>query len=443
MTKPTRRRFLQGAAAGAGGALLFRGKPSEASLLDILPRPHTTGIEHIVVVMMENRSFDHLLGWLPGADGRQAGLSYPDRDGVPRSTFALAPTIGFQGCEYLDPDHSWEGGRTQYNNGQMDGWLRAHSDLFSIGYYERRDRPFFNELAANYTTLDRYFCSILAETYPNRFFLHAAQTPALHNPPIQDAVISPFTLPTIWDRLADARVSGRYYFSDVPFLGFWGTKYLSISRPYVEFLLAAQTGTLPAVSFVDPRFEDEGSGSSGDDHPHADIRVGDVFLSQTFRAVATGPKWANTVFIITYDEWGGFFDHVAPPTAVAANTVDPPDASGNVLLGMRVPVVVASPWSRSQNGNPRIASNVFDHTSILKLIEWRFNLRNLTPRDAPGSAVGNLVEVLDFNHPNPHVPALPAPILPLLNACLLSGVPQRETQWSALRKSVLLKDWHL
>jgi phospholipase C len=429
MTQPTRRRFLQGAAAGTGSALLLRGNP--------------TGIEHIVVVMMENRSFDHLLGWLPGADGRQAGLSYPDPNGVLHPTFPLAPTIGFQGCNNLDPDHSWEGGRIQYNNGRMDGWLLAHSDLFSIGYYERPDRPFFNELAASYTSLDRYFCSILAETFPNRFFLHAAQTPVLHNPPAQTGLTAPFTLPTIWDRLAAAGIKGRYYYSDVPFLGLWGDKYLPISRPYAEFLLAAQTGTLPAVSFVDPRFEDEDSGTSGDDHPHADIRVGDVFLSQTFRAVATGPNWPSTVFIITYDEWGGFFDHVAPPTAIAANDVDPPDAQGNVLLGMRVPVVVASPWSRSQTGGPRIASGVYDHTSILKLIEWRFNLPHLTPRDAPESTVGNLVDVLDFDHPNPSVPALPTPILPVANACLLSGVPQRETTWSDLRRSVLLENWHL
>ncbi len=443
MVKPTRRRFLQGAAAGAGSALLLRGKPGRANLLDLLPHPQSTGIEHIVVVMMENRSFDHLLGWLPGADGRQAGLSFPDASGTLHPTFALAPSIGFQGCNNLDPDHSYEGGRVQYNNGQMDGWLRAHSDLFSIGYYERADRPFFNELAANFTTLDRYFCSIMAETFPNRFFMHAAQTPALHNPPIQNALTAPLTIPTIWDRLAAAGVSGRYYFSDVPFLGFWGDKYLGISEPYAAFLLAAQLGLLPAVSFVDPRFEDEGSGSSGDDHPHADLRVGDVFLSETFRAVATGPKWANTVFIITYDEWGGFFDHVAPPSAVAANAVDPPDANGNVLLGMRVPVVVASPWSRSQNGSPRISSHLYDHTSILKLIEWRFNLPNLTPRDAPGSTVGNLAEVLDFAHPNPSLPALPNPILPVLNACLLSGVPQQETQWSDLRNSGLLKNWLL
>src|SRR5215475_14871955 len=168
--RPTRRRFLQGAATAADSAMLVRGQRSEASLLDRLPLPEQSGIEHIVVVMMENRSFDHLLGWLPGANGRQAGLSYPDASGVMHPTFSLAPTFGYQCCNNLDPDHSWEGGRIQYNNGAMDGWLRSNSDLLSIGYYERADRPFFNELAASYTTLDHCYSSILAETFPNRFF---------------------------------------------------------------------------------------------------------------------------------------------------------------------------------------------------------------------------------------------------------------------------------
>jgi phospholipase C len=438
-TRPTRRRFLQGAAAAAGGALLLPRARSRASGIT-LPAPAQSGIEHIVVVMMENRSFDHFLGWLPGANGRQAGLSYPDASGALHSTFALAPTLGYQGCQNLDPDHSWEGGRLQYNGGAMDGWLLAHSDELAIGYYERADRPFFNELAASYTTLDHYFCSILAETFPNRFFLHSAQTPALHNVPTTSIFTDPQTIPTIWDRLAAAGVAGRYYFSDVPFLGLWGDKYLRISRPYAEFLAAAATGTLPAVSFVDPRFEDEGSGSSGDDHPHADIRVGDAFLSQLFHAVATGPGWANTVLVITYDEWGGFFDHVAPPRSVAANQVDPPDASGNVLLGMRVPVVIASPWTRA-GLEPRICSQLFDHTSILKLIEWRWGLPNLTPRDAPGSNIVNLADALDFRRPDPRVPALPTLLTPVLETCLPG--PEVQDTWDLLRRSPLLKHWRL
>jgi phospholipase C len=436
----TRRRFLQGAATAAGSAMLLSGQRSDASLLD-LPRPELSGIQHIVVVMMENRSFDHLLGWLPGADGRQAGLSYPDAGGVLHPTFPLASTIGYQGCSNLDPDHSWEGGRIQYDNGAMDGWLRANSDLFSIGYYERADRPFFNELAASYTTLDRCHSSILAETFPNRFFAHAAQTPTLHSVGTGTVITDPQTIPTIWDRLAAAGVSGRYYFSDVPFLGLWGDRYLSISRRYATFLTEAAAGLLPAVSFVDPRFIDEGSGSSGDDHPHADLRVGDAFLSKTFAAVASGPGWANTVFIVTYDEWGGFFDHVVPPTSVAANAVDPPDASGNVLLGMRVPAVVASPWTRAGD-QPRISSALYDHTSILKLIEWRWNLPNLTPRDAPGSNITNLAAALDFAHPDPAVPPLPLLATPVLNACI-SALPAVDDQWERLLRSPVLADWHL
>jgi phospholipase C len=434
---PTRRRFLQTTVAAAGGAMLLGGKRGHARGQDgQLPDPERSGIEHIVVVMMENRSFDHFLGWVPGADGRQGGLRFRDAAGVQHRTFALAPTIGFQGCNNLDPDHSWEGGRIQYNNGAMDGWLRSNSDLFSIGYYERKDRPFFNELATRFTVLDRYFCSIMAETFPNRFFMHAAQTPVLHNGEITEAQ----TLPTIWDRLADAGVSGRYYFSDVPFLALWGDRYLGIARPHAEFLLEAAAGLLPAVSFVDPRFIGEAEGFSNDDHPHGDIRAGDAFLSEAFHAVARGPRWANTVFIITYDEWGGFFDHVAPPLSVAANDVDPPDDDGNVLLGMRVPVIVASPWTRARN-KARIQSQLFDHTSILKLIEWRFGLPALTARDALDSNVENLAHALDFRNVDPRVPRLPTPVPPLLTLC--PPALAEDNQWKQLRDAPVARNWRL
>ena len=449
--RPTRRRFLQGAAAAAGSALLLHGQRSDAGLLDLLPLPGRSGIEHIVVVMMENRSFDHLLGWLPGANGRQAGLSYPDPAGALHPTFPLAPTIGYQGCNNLDPDHSWEGGRIQYDNGAMDGWLRANSDIFSIGYYERADRPFFNELAASFTALDRYPCSILAETFPHRFVAHAAQTPTLHSVGTTTAITDPQTIPTIWDRLAAAGVSGCYYFSDVPFLGLWGARYLPISRPYAAFLAEATAGLLPAVSFVDPRFVDEGSGSSGDDHPHADLRVGDAFLSQTFAAVANGPCWPNTVFIVTYDEWGGFYDHVAPPRVTpgvprGAHPASGPDkdvSGGRVLLGFRVPCIIAGPLAAGGDpARPRVDHGLYDHTSILKLIEWRWNLPSLTPRDAPGSNITNLVAALDLAHPDPTVPPLPLLVTPVLDACV-PVLPAVDDQWQRLLRSPLLADWHL
>src|SRR5581483_7074331 len=256
-----------------------------------LPPRATAGVDHIVVVMMENRSFDHLLGWHPTADGRQAGLSYPDDGGMFHPTAALAPD--YQGCAHPDPDHSWAGGRMDYNEGAMDGFLRnkmgdvqrpTPNDTYVVGYYgSGQDQPFYSALALAYTTFDRFFSPILAETFPNRIFMHAAQTDRLTN------TLDLSTLPTIWDRLIEKGVSARYYYSDLSFLWLWGTKYQPISASYEQFLADAAAGTLPSVAFVEPRFFGEAQGVSTDHHPHGDIRAGDAFLAETFHAVANGP----------------------------------------------------------------------------------------------------------------------------------------------------------
>jgi phospholipase C len=372
--------------------------------------------------MMENRSFDHFLGWLPGADGRQAGLSFADQAGVEHSTYRLAE---FQGCGHADPDHSWDGGRTEYANGACDGWLRAgDNDEFAIGYYAAPDLAFYGHAAPYWTVCDRYFAAIMAETYPNRMYLHAAQTDRLHNN--EGPTIA--TLPTIWDSLQAAGRTGRYYFCDAPYTALWGTKYLPISEPIAGFFADAAAGTLPDVSYVDPRFLDEGSGSSGDDHPHADIRVGQHFLSSLYQAVTTGPKWSNTMFVITYDEWGGFYDHVPPPVASDAN----PKAR---LRGFRVPCIVVSPRARRKY----VAHNLYDHTSILKLIEWRFGLQPLTVRDAQAR---NLAEVLDFSHaPNLTAPQWNVP--PALPAPCVDGAPGDYEGWKALADQALAYGWSL
>ena len=271
---------------------------------------------------------------------------------------------------------------------------------------------------------DRYFSAVMAETYPNRFYQHAAQTDRLHNSTVTS------TLPTIWDRLADAGVTGRYYFSDIPFTALWGTKYLPISRPFDAFLADAAAGQLPQVSYLDPRFEDEGSGSSGDDHPKADIRAGEQFLNQVYNAVTTSPNWAKTVLVINFDEWGGFFDHVPPGSA--------PDVSSTTALrGFRVPALVISPRARRSH----VAHNTYDHTSILKMIEWRWGLKALTPRD---SAARNLAEVLDFAaKPRLSVPRYSVPPF-VATACApvaLTGAEQAE--WPALKRKALAEGWSL
>src|SRR5262249_52374000 len=162
---------------------------------------------------------------------------------------------------------------------------------------------------------------------------HSAQTDRLHNDKGgQDNTAS---LPTIWDRLAEKGLNGRYYYSDLPFLGLYGPKYVSISSPVKQFYADCASGKLPQVAYVDPGFIGEDNGISTDDHPHGDIRDGEAFLSRVYKAVTNSPAWPKTVLIINFDEWGGFFDHVPPPTAA----IPPADQeAGNMdgRLGFRV-----------------------------------------------------------------------------------------------------------
>ena len=216
--------------------------------------------------------------WVPGAEGKQAGLIYTDAAGIEHETYPLAPD--FQGCDHPDPDHSYGGGRIQLNDGACDGWLRAgESDRFAIGYYTEADLQFFAGAARDWTICDQYFSSILGPTFPNRFYSPCAQT---------DRITNSFelsSLPTIWDRLAEGEVSAGYYFSDVPFLAFWGTKYQPISHRLSTFFEDCRTGKLPAVSYVEPRFIEESTGLSNDDHPHADLRNGQAFQHSIYHAV--------------------------------------------------------------------------------------------------------------------------------------------------------------
>lgn len=428
----TRRQLITTAGTVAAGAVVAGGTLASQSAVGAtsggrstaaaaLPAPADSGIDHIIVLMMENRSFDHFLGWLPGSDGKQAGLNYRDRYGLPRTTYHLKD---FQGCGHPDPDHSYEGGRIQFNGGACDGWLKSgESDEFAVGYYDAGDLDFWRQAAPDWTVCDRYFAATMAETYPNRLYQHSAATDRTHNSTVTS------TLPTIWDRLADAGLGGKYYFGDVPFTALWGTKYLGISHPYSEFLADCASGGLPEVSFVDPRFSDEGSGTSGDDHPHADIRSGELFLAEVYTAVTRSPAWERTMLVINYDEWGGFFDHVAPATAP---DVDP----GNALRGFRVPSVVISP--RSRRGH--VAHDTYDHTSVLKAIEWRWGLAPLTERDA---AARNIAEVLDFEGaPDLSAPAYRVPPFVAGAPCAPAGTPSVE-EWPVLRQKAISDGWVL
>jgi phospholipase C len=405
----TRRHVLQHL-AGTGAALAIGFTPRAAAASQ-------QAIHHMVLVMMENRSFDHFLGWVPGADGQQAGLTYLDRAGQPQSTSSLAPD--YQGCSHPDPDHSYDGGRMAYNHGACDGWLRAgENDVYAIGYYTQHDLPLYAGLVQHWLTCDRYFAAIMAPSYPNRIYQHAAQTDRID----QSVAIS--SLPTIWDLLVSHGLQGRYYYTDLPTLALWGSKYRAISQPLTRFLSDCQAGTLPHVAFVDPRFVDEDKGTSWDDHPHADIRNGQAFVNMIYQAVVTSPNWPNTVLVINYDEWGGFFDHVPPPAA----PIPPADQeAGNQdgLRGFRVPNVIVSPWT------PRgtVGHGLYDHTSVLRMIEWRWDLPPLSVRDATAN---NLADLLDFSHTHLEAPAFAVPGITLPQVCPVA--PSIPNPWDRLRQ---------
>jgi len=435
----SRRGLLTGLAGAAGAAALSRGVwagGEVAAADDDSENEGMSKIEHVVLVMMENRSFDHFLGWLPQADGRQAGLSYADKAGTRHATYPLAPD--YQGCGHPDPDHSYEGGRVEYDDGKCDGWLRAGTnDVYSIGYYKERDLAFLGKAAPHWTTCDHYFAAILAETFPNRMYQHAAQTDRIHN------TLTLSTLPTIWDRLAAAGLTGRYYYSDLPFLGLWGAKYLPISRLFPQFLADCAAGTLPQVSFIDPIFFGEDQGISNDDHPHADIRNGEVFLNKIYQAVKSGPAWDKTLLIINFDEWGGFFDHVRPEVApIPPITRAAGDTSG--LRGFRVPCLVISPWSRRGH----VPHRVYDHTSILKLIERRWRLEPLTVRDREAN---NLANELDFHDADLSAPDFAVPPGPFGGACAPTAgaaalpaaqiAPASGEEWAGLQAVARQSGW--
>src|SRR5213596_1830724 len=440
MSLVSRRRFLTTAASAAGGIALGCSDgsivaPPRAQLIgDLLPDPATSGIEHVIVFMMENRSFDHFLGWLPDADGEQAGLTYVDAAGVSHSTFPLAPD--FQGCSYNDPDHSYTGGRVEYNNGACDGWLRAN-DVFSIGYYRQEDLPFLGRAVLDWRSFDRYFCAILGPTFPNRIYQHAGQTDRIEN----STAIS--QLPTIWDRLSARGLVGRYYYGDLPFLGLWGAKYVPISRPLDAFYADCAAGTLPHVAFVDGSFAQELTGTGADDHPYCDVRAGEAMMNRIYAAVTQSPAWSRTVLVINFDEWGGFFDHVPPSVA----PIPPADqAAGNAdgRRGFRTPTLLISPFARRAH----TSHVLYDHTSVLRMIEWRWDLQPLTVRDATAN---NLADELDFTQVDPAPPpvySVPEVIgafcpvqLPGLAVSALPSPRSVRAHWAGLRAVARRNGW--
>lgn len=431
-----RREFLArtaltaGLAAGLGAVLPADTVVAEAGRRQRragpLPAARNMPVDTFVVLMMENRSFDHYLGWLPGADGRQAGLRYTDRQGKTFETRKLAPD--WQGCGHPDPDHGWKGGREQLNGGRCDGFLRSgDNDEFAISYYEEGDLGFIQDAAKTFTTFDRFHCSLMASTLPNREYMHAADSYGNvdNDLPPQTKFRTGFPDNTIFAQLAKAGVSNRYFFNDVPVSALWGTPGLARSGRVEEYYTRCATGTLPKLSFVDPNFAGsagEEPGLSGDEHPHGDVRTGQAFMADVVNAFVQSPQFATGALFIVYDEWGGFFDHVRPPRVPDMRN-DRDIAKDFGLLGFRIPAIAVSPYVRRGH----VEHSVYGFESILKLISYRFGLPPLNRRVAYARNIGRSFDWRSKPRLDP--PRLPDPVDVVSQPCAgNSGGPSQRAK---------------
>jgi phospholipase C len=386
---------------------------------DSLPFPHMPAgtdtlpeIDHVVVLMMENHSYDNYLGMLGrgdgftlGADGKPTNWN-PTADGRRQLAFPMPSDCQLDGR----PSQEWAACHQQYANGTNRGFATSPSGPAAMGYWDGTAIPFYYSLARTFPLADRWFSSVLAQTYPNRRFLIAATSAGM----VDDDLSQVFTKPangTIFDRLDQHGISWRNYYhhSSPPSIDLWfndpaahSSSVLSID----QFFIDAAAGSLPGFCIVDPDF---GTGSEEDPQ---DIAVGEAFSAKVVDAVMRGPGWPRTLLVWTYDEHGGYYDHVPPPPALAPDAIGPiaPVGTGGEAAydgfhryGFRVPAVVVSPYARKGH----VTHTVHDHTSILAMVERKWNLPAMTFRDANAADLGDF---LDLSRPAfPEPPPLAAP----------------------------------
>ena len=460
----SRREFLTTvAAAGGVGAFAALAGPviERAYATDPGGSGSLSDIEHFVFLMQENRSFDHYFGTLSsvrGFDdptGKFKQYGYDPSTGKPSSSAYLLPfrlntTQGptLDGECINDPTHSWGPQHQCWNNGAMDQWVPVHlasegnaNGPATMGYYTRADIPVHYALADAFTVCDHYFCSVLGPTDPNRLYWISATIdpdgqhggPLLTTPELVPNNV--YSWPTYPEALEDAGVSWKVYTNnDVPIvsgavLSGMLQSFKNFQDPNSDlykrgrkptypgtFKQDVANGTLPAVSWVIPSL-------LTCEHPALPPALGAQGIVQVLDILTSNPAvWEKTALIVSYDENGGFFDHVAPPTApagtpgeyVTVSGVSGADGiAGPIGLGFRVPGLVISPYARGG----LVASGVFDHTSQLRLVETRFGVPvpNLTAWRR--LVTGDMTSAFNFAAaPVGGSPKLPAP--PVLNAIL-------------------------
>ena len=389
-------------------------------------------VDRIVVLMLKNRSFDHMLGYLsldPVGGGRGRSDICGLRDGMANEHAGRSYPIhhltrtAFDPPE--DPDHSGAATTLQIADGKMSGFVDSFAATLAkrdatgydpglvMGYYTAAELPVYDHLAAEFCVCDRWHSSVPGATWPNRLYALAGRADGSRDDkpsgqaPLYDLPsfvrhldahdvswrwysFDPGTLRCVdklywlthWDRFAyvdKTKISWKTRLEELPLIDEWSA----------SFLEDAANGRLPQVSWIDPNFKDFNlyGGDSNDDHPPSDVQDGQQLVMAVYHALATSPVRDSTMLVITYDEHGGFYDHVSPPPAED----DDPNLFG--LYGIRVPAIVVSPWVPQGS----VSHTLYDHTSIIKTILLRFchGEHLLKP-----SAIGAIGDWLQPRHPH-------------------------------------------
>ena len=380
---------------------LLPAKPASAQAVDASTKT-TTPIKHLVVVMQENHTFDNYFGTYPGANGFPANTSVPVDPANPNAGVVTPWHLG--NSSITDLSHNLSTFTEQYNNGLMNGFVRAidrrnQNGKQTLGYYDGSDIPYYWNLADNYVLFDAFFSSAKEGSQLNHLFWVAGQAPKLgKGQTLADAFKS---LPTIFDRLQEAGISWKFYVQNydpkityrdlglvanrasqviwVPLLAIdrflddpaLNSHIVDLSQYYVDL----RNGTLPAVAYIVP------SGAS--EHPPGSPAAGQKFVKSLLQELMRSDAWDSSAFLLTYDDWGGWYDHVTPPQV---------DSLG---YGLRVPALLISPYAPKG----KIDSTQLDFTSILKFIEENWGIASLASRDA---AANSIAVGLDFKQAPRH-----------------------------------------
>jgi phospholipase C len=389
-----------------------RPEPAKPEGSDLLPQ-----IEHIVVVMQENHSYDSYFGMLGRGDGftldqhDKPTASNPDAAGSSVRAFHMANT-----CQSRSLSQNWNSMHIQWDNGAMDGFVRSPSGAAAMGYWDGSDVPFYYGLAKTFPLCDRWFASCFGQTYPNRRFLLCGSALGSINTIVNQPDLPQPKNGTIVDALNRNGIPWRDYYTTLPSLLLFPQVFATNTEKcprIAQFFTDAAAGKLPPVCFV------ESNNATQTEEGPQDLSLGEAFTAKVVNAVMQSPNWSKTVLVFCYDEHGGYYDHVPPPAAVPPDDIAPilrvhPEdhlAGLPVLVpgdyaryGFRVPAVIVSPYARKNH----VSHVVHDQTSILSLVEHKWNLPALTNRDG---AADNLLDSLDLTGTPPFLtpPRLPPP----------------------------------